>query len=334
MTTETGANVISRHPPLAARVRSHSRWRGENHAGHGCPWRRCASRSRAALVGLAAACGAATGESRRGRVPRPTRHRRRAVGLGHHDHRDRQHPALPPRAHLGGGLPPAVPGGDGDHRGHRLGHGHRGRVRRQGRYRRLRRLPVKRRPGDQPPPAQHPAGRLGPDRHLPRARAAGGQPPPAGRHGAGRDLHRDRSPCGTIRGSRRSTRTCRCRPLTIVPLHRSDRSGDTFLFTSYLSTQDPAWDDVDRLRHHGELAEGRRGHARAGSLAMLHGCAATAGCVAYNGISYLAQAQAAGLGEAALANSAGNFTLPTASRDQATRSAASCRSPRPTRRSR
>ena len=31
-------------------------------------------------------------------------------------------------------------------------------------------------------------------------------------------------------------------PLTIVPLHRSDRSGDTFLFTSYLSTQDPAWD--------------------------------------------------------------------------------------------
>ena len=45
----------------------------------------------------------------------------------------------------------------------------------------------------------------------------------------------------------------------------------------------------------------------------MHGCAATAGCVAYNGISYLAQAQSAGLGEAALANSAKNFTLPTAS---------------------
>ena len=44
---------------------------------------------------------------------------------------------------------------------------------------------------------------------------------------------------------------------------------------------------------------------------MLQACATTPGCVAYNGISYLAQAQTDGLGEAALQNSAGNFTLPT-----------------------
>ena len=30
----------------------------------------------------------------------------------------------------------------------------------------------------------------------------------------------------------------------VVPLHRADSSGDTFLFTSYLSTQDAAWDRV------------------------------------------------------------------------------------------
>ena len=101
--------------------------------------------------------------------------------------------------------------------------------------------------------------------------------------------------------------------VTIVPLHRSDRSGDTFLFTSYLSTQDPAWDASIGYGTTANWPKVAGALPEQGSLAILHGCAATAGCVAYNGISYLAQAQAAGLGEAALANSAKNFTLPTAS---------------------
>jgi phosphate transport system substrate-binding protein len=102
-------------------------------------------------------------------------------------------------------------------------------------------------------------------------------------------------------------------PVTIVPLHRSDRSGDTFLFTSYLSTQDSAWDASIGYGTTANWPKVAAALPEDGSLAVLHGCAATAGCVAYNGISYLAQAQAAGLGEAALANSAKNFTLPTAS---------------------
>src|SRR5262249_57427535 len=40
------------------------------------------------------------------------------------------------------------------------------------------------------------------------------------------------------------------------------------------------------------------------------GCAATPGCVAYVGISYLSQALNAGLGEAELQNASGQFTLP------------------------
>ena len=102
-------------------------------------------------------------------------------------------------------------------------------------------------------------------------------------------------------------------PLTIVPLHRSDRSGDTFLFTSYLSTQDPGWDASIGYGTTANWPKVAGALPEQGSLAILRGCAATAGCIAYNGISYLAQAQAAGLGEAALANSAKNFTLPTAS---------------------
>jgi phosphate transport system substrate-binding protein len=105
--------------------------------------------------------------------------------------------------------------------------------------------------------------------------------------------------------------------IKIVPVRRFDSSGDTFLFTSYLSTGDQSqadqkWDSkigygttVTWPSVHGELPE-------TGSLSVLHACEATPGCVAYNGISYLAQAQAGGLGEAELANYAGQYTLPTA----------------------
>jgi phosphate transport system substrate-binding protein len=114
--------------------------------------------------------------------------------------------------------------------------------------------------------------------------------------------------------------------MKIVPVRRLDSSGDTFLFTSYLSTGDQSaadqqwnsqigygttvtWPSVP-----GELPE-------TGSLNVLHACEATPGCVAYNGISYLAQAGAGGLGEAELANHAGQYTLPTA--DAVTASAGS-----------
>jgi phosphate transport system substrate-binding protein len=104
--------------------------------------------------------------------------------------------------------------------------------------------------------------------------------------------------------------------MKIVPVRRLDSSGDTFLFTSYLSTGDQSTADqqwnsqigygttVTWPSVPGELPE-------TGSLNVLHACVATPGCVAYNGISYLAQAQAGGLGEAELANHAGQYTLPT-----------------------
>lgn len=100
----------------------------------------------------------------------------------------------------------------------------------------------------------------------------------------------------------------------IVPLHRSDSSGDTFLFTTYLSDADPSgWG----AKYHFNTAY--PGPSIPGALSengnggMVTGCAGVKGCIAYIGISYLAKTNAAGLGEAMLENKSGNYLLPDAS---------------------
>jgi phosphate transport system substrate-binding protein len=115
--------------------------------------------------------------------------------------------------------------------------------------------------------------------------------------------------------------------LAIVPLHRSDSSGDTFLFTSYLNSQDPSgwsssnvgtsvsWPNVS-----GALAE-------SGNGGMVTGCGATKGCIAYIGISYLAKTQAAGLGQAMLKNGSGQFLAPTPATIAAEASALTSKTP-------
>jgi phosphate transport system substrate-binding protein len=99
----------------------------------------------------------------------------------------------------------------------------------------------------------------------------------------------------------------------IVTLHRADSSGSTFLFTSYLSAQDPsAWPasnvgtTITWPSAPGALAE-------TGSGGMVTGCGSTKGCIAYIGVSYDAKAAAAGLASAALANKAGKFVQDTTS---------------------
>jgi phosphate transport system substrate-binding protein len=104
----------------------------------------------------------------------------------------------------------------------------------------------------------------------------------------------------------------------VVPLHRSDGSGDTFVFTQYLSKQDPdGWGKspgynttVDFPAVPGALGEN-------GAGGMVTGCAQTPGCVAYIGLSYLDQASQKGLGEAQLGNASGNDLLPDAQSIQA-----------------
>jgi phosphate transport system substrate-binding protein len=96
----------------------------------------------------------------------------------------------------------------------------------------------------------------------------------------------------------------------VRPLHRSDGSGDTFLFTSYLSTHDSTW---NRDYGYGTTmawppAPGARAYS--GNQGMVDGCQHTAGCVAYIGISFQSAANTAHLGEAKLANTLGQWELP------------------------
>ena len=97
----------------------------------------------------------------------------------------------------------------------------------------------------------------------------------------------------------------------VVPLHRSDSSGDTFLFTSYLSAKDAAWSNAygyGTVVNWPSIA-GHPGLGQKGNPGMVAGCHQLAGCVAYVGLSYAQQAH--GLGEAQLQNRAGTYELPS-----------------------
>ena len=99
----------------------------------------------------------------------------------------------------------------------------------------------------------------------------------------------------------------------VVPVHRLDGSGDTFLFTSYLSTEFSAW---SRTYGYGTTVAWPHGvplaRTATGNSGMLAECQQVKGCVAYIGIAYLTQATQAGLGYAQLQNKAKNWELPSA----------------------
>jgi phosphate transport system substrate-binding protein len=99
--------------------------------------------------------------------------------------------------------------------------------------------------------------------------------------------------------------------IPVVPLHRSDTSGDTFLFSSYLSTQFPDWDSTYGYGTSVAWPAVPGSAAAKGNSGMVAACKNTVGCVAYIGISYQKEAQNDQLGEAQLANTLGQWELPT-----------------------
>ena len=100
--------------------------------------------------------------------------------------------------------------------------------------------------------------------------------------------------------------------MKIVPVHRSDGSGDTFLFTSYLSTNDQTWDQSIGYGTTAAWPPVSGSMAAKGSVATMNSCESAPGCIAYNGISYLSRELNSGkIGYAALANNAHQYTLPT-----------------------
>src|SRR5262249_46819363 len=79
-------------------------------------------------------------------------------------------------------------------------------------------------------------------------------------------------------------------PTRAVPLPRVESPGDTCLFTSYLSTQDAAWDRVTGYSTTVAWPPVPGARAETGNTGMVAGCKATPGCVAYVGIAYLSSA--------------------------------------------
>ncbi len=100
--------------------------------------------------------------------------------------------------------------------------------------------------------------------------------------------------------------------LPIVTLHRSDSSGDTFLFTTYLTKTDPSgWGDKIGFNTTVPWPNAPGALGEMGNSGMVSGCKATPGCVAYIGISYQTQVLQAGLEYAALENAKSQYVLPS-----------------------
>jgi phosphate transport system substrate-binding protein len=98
----------------------------------------------------------------------------------------------------------------------------------------------------------------------------------------------------------------------IIPVHRIDGSGDTFLFSQYLSDSTPSWKSgpgfgtaISWPAVAGEIGAN-------GNAGMLAAAAANPYSVAYIGVSYTNQVAKAGLGVAKLKNASGDYVLPTA----------------------
>jgi phosphate transport system substrate-binding protein len=97
---------------------------------------------------------------------------------------------------------------------------------------------------------------------------------------------------------------------TIVPIHRSEGSGDTFLFTQFLSKTNQEW--ANTLKYSTTISwpavQGAIGVK--GNQGVVTKLADTPYSIGYVGISWLDRAVEKGLGYAALQNKDGKFVLP------------------------
>ena len=96
----------------------------------------------------------------------------------------------------------------------------------------------------------------------------------------------------------------------IIPIHRTDGSGDTFIFTQYLSFSTPAWQNKYAYGTTISWAPVPGGLGAEGNPGMVTALKDNPYSVAYIGSSYKEGIASAGLGTAKLENRNGNFVLP------------------------
>lgn len=98
---------------------------------------------------------------------------------------------------------------------------------------------------------------------------------------------------------------------TIIPIHRSDASGDSFLFSSLLTDTNSQWKSSVGESTSPSWPNVSGGVGATGNSGVVQALAQNKYSIGYVGISYLDQATAKGIGYAQLQNKAGNFVLPT-----------------------
>jgi phosphate transport system substrate-binding protein len=96
----------------------------------------------------------------------------------------------------------------------------------------------------------------------------------------------------------------------IVPVHRSDGSGDTFIFTQYLSYSTPDWSNSLGYGTTVNWPAVQGGIGAVGNPGMVNASKSTPYSIAYIGISFKNATASAGLGVARLKNRDGKFVLP------------------------
>jgi phosphate transport system substrate-binding protein len=95
----------------------------------------------------------------------------------------------------------------------------------------------------------------------------------------------------------------------IIPVHRSDGSGDTFIFTQYLAFSTPSWSSAIGFGTTISWPAVQGGIGAVGNPGMVNAAKGNPYSIAYIGISFKNATTQAGLGEAALQNRAGKFVL-------------------------
>ncbi|MDE2462868.1 MAG: phosphate ABC transporter substrate-binding protein PstS [Alphaproteobacteria bacterium] len=113
----------------------------------------------------------------------------------------------------------------------------------------------------------------------------------------------------------------------IVPVHRTDGSGDTFIFSQFLSFSTPSWNQHVGYGTTISWPAVQGGIGAEGNPGMVNACKTTPYCVAYIGISYKNGTDEAKLGEARLQNRAGKFVLPTPATVQSAVEATAAKTP-------
>jgi phosphate transport system substrate-binding protein len=110
---------------------------------------------------------------------------------------------------------------------------------------------------------------------------------------------------------------------TIIPVHRADGSGDTFIFTTYLSDTDPWWATNVGFATTVSWPAVQSGQSATGNGGMVTFAEQNEYSIAYIGISYLNSAISGKLGYGYLQNQAGNFVNITAANIEAAANALS-----------